>query len=788
MPVRGETDSRPPRPSLPPLLVAGLVLWATTALLWPPLRLVPAQILPVAGTTALGLATLLAPRILRGVRAGGVPLGVLAALAVLASVVLCAFWGGALRGSMALADAEGRSLDSAAWRVELTEDARRGDFGWHAEARLSCEDGRTLRARLNLPEDAALLQGQSLTVAGALRPPSETAAEYYWGAGLAASLTVSGSDFPSEERSLDSTPFVSLRQRALDLIDAHGGGNALLLQALVCGWRPAIGESGLYDCFKAVGLAHLVAVSGAHLSIVSLFVAGGLRLLRCGRRATALTSALFLIGYVAFTGMPVSALRAAIMAATGLFSLWTDRRNSALSALGLCLLLFVGIDPSAALSVSLALSAGSTLGIVLFAPLLSSAFAGHPRLKRVVGDPIALTGASALATQPYAAALFSQLPLLSPLANLVASPLFALACLVGFVAVLAACLVPVAAPWLIGVASTACAPLSLVVDALASLSGTCLPIDAVPLAAAALSCGLCLALWAWWPRVSIRSLTAAVTGAALILGLLRFPFGMAPDAIVMLDVGQGDAFIVRSGENVLLIDTGNQDALLKAALARQRVGRLDAVAVTHSDDDHCGSLPVLGDVAPAAALLVPEGLPACGCRACAELMEAAEAEGLVDDLVELSLGDTVRCGRFSLTVLWPERLADDGGNADSLCLLAFWDGDGDGAAEWTALFTGDAEAEQLGQLSDRLPAGGVDVLKVGHHGSKKSLDASLAERLSPAVALIGVGEHNRYGHPSREVLDLLDASGCATYCSDEAGDVVVAFSEDTLTVSAQRQG
>lgn len=111
------------------------------------------------------------------------------------------------------------------------------------------------------------------------------------------------------------------------------------------------------------------------------------------------------------------------------------------------------------------------------------------------------------------------------------------------------------------------------------------------------------------------------------------------------------------------------------------------MAVTHSDDDHCGSLPVLEDVAPAAALLVPEGLPACGCRACAELMEAAEAEGLADDLVELSLGDTVRCGRFSLTVLWPERLADDGGNADSLCLLAFWDGDGDGAAEWTALFT-----------------------------------------------------------------------------------------------------
>ena len=78
----------------------------------------------------------------------------------------------------------------------------------------------------------------------------------------------------------------------------------------------------------------------------------------------------------------------------------------------------------------------------------------------------------------------------------------------------------------------------------------------------------------------------------------------------MLDVGQGDAFIVRSGENVLLIDTGNQDALLKAALARQRVGRLDAVAVTHSDDDHCGSLPVLEDVAPACgATWCPRAFP-----------------------------------------------------------------------------------------------------------------------------------------------------------------------------------
>ena len=272
-----------------------------------------------------------------------------------------------------------------------------------------------------------------------------------------------------------------------------------------------------------------------------------------------------------------------------------------------------------------------------------------------------------------------------------------MACLVGFVAVLLACLAPAASPGLIGAAALACAPLSAVVNALASLQGSCVPIDAAPLAAAVLSGALCIGLWARWPRVSIGGLSGTAAAAVLALFVLRLPLGMPTDAIVMLDVGQGDAFLVRSGANALLIDTGNQDSLLKAALARQRVGRLDAVAVTHSDDDHCGSLSVLGDVAPASALLVPEGLPDCSCKACSELMAAARTEGLADALVELSPGDTVRCGKFSITVLWPERLADDGGNADSLCLLASWDGDGDGAAfvEWAEKFPEDMPYDYL---------------------------------------------------------------------------------------------
>lgn len=752
-------------------------------MLWPLLRMAPAGVLVAAAAVSAALAVTFGACALHRTRHKRASIALLVSLSALCAISLCAFSAAALRNHMESTAAEG---DATTWRATLAEDARRGEFGWHAKAQLVDDAGRRLSARLNLPEGEPLLQGDVLEVRGSLRNPSAAASEYYWNAGLAGSI--SAHDNLTRDSALQSRPpRVELRQQVLSIIAKHADDSSPLLQALVCGWRTPIEETGLYDQFRTVGLAHLVAVSGAHLSIVTVFAASILRTLRLNRRLQTIACSLFLAGYVAFTGMPVSALRAALMAAAGLFSLWTDRRSSALSALGLCLLVFVGLDPPCALSASFALSAGSTLGIVLFAPLLSSAFEGRTLLKKALGDPLALTAASALSTQPYAAALFSQLPLLSPVANLIAGPLFTLACLVGFPCALCAWAFPSVASWLIGAAALACAPLSAAASALASLPGTCLPVDAAPAAAAALSCSLCAILWAVWPRIRIRGLVTAAGGIALILAMARAPLASA-DGIVMLDVGQGDAFLVRSQGRSLLIDTGNQDGPLKAALARQRVTALDAVAVTHSDDDHCGSLSALGEVAPPNSLLAPEELYQCPCKACVEFVDEAGREGYGSKMIGLALGDTLRCGRFALTVVWPEKLAEEGGNADSLCLLCEWDGDGDGEAEWTALFVGDAEAEQLHQLTDRLPAHGVDVLKVGHHGSRKSLDAPLVERLSPSIALISVGEGNRYEHPSGEALELLGAIGCVTYRSDESGDVSVAFSEDRLTVSTQRQG
>ena len=165
----------------------------------------------------------------------------------------------------------------------------------------------------------------------------------------------------------------------------------------------------------------------------------------------------------------------------------------------------------------------------------------------------------------------------------------------------------------------------------------------------------------------------------------------------MLDVGQGDAFLVSSCGQTLLVDTGNEDRKLRDALASVGVRRVDAVAVTHPDDDHCASLQSLVSYADVGAFLCAAPMLECGCEKCKGLLETAKAAVGEEGVTALDVGDVLHVGRFEMEVVWPESYEDEGGNADSLCLMARLDCDGDGAFDWKALFTGDAESGQLEQ-------------------------------------------------------------------------------------------
>ena len=774
-----DADEAGSKPSATPLLVLALGLWAGCACAYTAGEGIPGPICVATSIAALALAGAFSILFVRGIARTCM----LAALGVALGVSLGAAASCALHNAHEAAS----GTDYGAWVFEAQSDARAGSYRSSVTARAtSVPSGEVYRVEVSLPTnlDARILQGCVFSGNAKLKEPSDTQMIRTWRNGVEAVCSLSSCDILETAGPLAA--MTSFRESAIDFLEQTGDDAGALAEALVCGYREPLRDTELYRSFKIVGLAHLVAVSGAHLSIVCAFFAALLGRLRCPRAASVVIQSAFVLAYLLLAAAPVSAIRASIMALAGLSSFFARRRRSSAAAIGLCIVSMIALAPETAVSASFFLSAASTLGIVMLSGLFESWFASI-RLPHALGAALALTFSASVATTPYSAALFSQLPLISPLANIVAAPLFTLACVGGLFCTLLGLVLPPATPMALFAVHGTAQVLTLAVDSLAQVPYASVPVSLPELPTLVCSLVAAFALWALWPRPNAATLfvLAGTATAAALVAVLVVP-RFAPDEIVMLDVGQGDAFLVRSRGAAVLIDTGNEDGLLLEGLARHGVFALDAVLVSHADDDHCASLPALRGAVRVGAVGIAEDAVRCPCASCKKLVSSAEATVGEENVVPLALGDGIACGNFALRVISPEHFADQGGNADSVCLLASLDSDGDARPDWTALFCGDAESEQLAALVQSGALGAVDVYKVGHHGSRAAITPELARAISPSISLVSVGENNRYGHPVASTLGALEQAGSRVFRTDEQGDVSCEFTATGVRVETLR--
>lgn len=684
------------------------------------------------------------------------------------------------------ADAAGETV------IELVQDGQPGRFGERVRGRVSLPSGGTARVQVSLADAPALMAGARIAVRVNWSAPDAASADSLWRAGICATARAA-----SAELRPDAGPAASLRAlrgralEALASLDTPAAGRhdgVSFLQAVLLGWRAGLFDSGWYAAAQTDGLAHMVAVSGAHLAIVCGLALALLKRLRASRAVQLGVQAVLVTAFLVLTGVAVSAVRAAFMTVIGLSAFTARRRSYALGALSFAVVVMLALDPLAALSVSFLLSAGSTLGIVLFARPTAEALRVLLRRQRAgtVVQALALCLAAQLPTGPVAAAAFGRVSLIAPLANVAAGPLFTVVCGLGLpLAVLAGLGLPVQP--VLGVLAQACQVLCAALQAAAGLPGAAVPAYLDPAVAGLLALGVPAVLWALWPRPRVRTVLGG--GAVLVLAvalLLAVP-AVRGDQVVMLDVGQGDAFLLRSGGHAVLIDTGNHDDLLLQGLARQGIVHLDAVALTHADDDHCGSLSALAGTVRVDRVLFARDMLTCPADKARQVVsQAAQIAGSTDRLAGLSVGQQVTFGNFRLTVVGPDAFTEEGGNADSLTLLLQADDDGDGITDWTGLFCGDAEREQIAAYERAGRIGKVDLYKVGHHGSREAVDAATAAALGARVCLVSVGAHNRYGHPVAATLDALRQAGGTIWRTDEQGDVTCTLTAEALQVNAQR--
>jgi DNA internalization-related competence protein ComEC/Rec2 len=252
-----------------------------------------------------------------------------------------------------------------------------------------------------------------------------------------------------------------------------------------------------------------------------------------------------------------------------------------------------------------------------------------------------------------------------------------------------------------------------------------------------------------------------------------------PDAegftIYFIDVGQGDATLVvdRSGAS-LLVDGGRSGRRIRDRLQRLGVKDLDSIAMTHPDSDHIGGLPQVLELYPIEHIYLNGG--ESDTQIFAQLTAGVTAEG--GAVTTVSRGDVIPLGGLRLQVLHPGGLTGES-NVDSLVLLV-------SCGNVSVLLTADAEAESEQAMLAAGVLGDVDVLKVGHHGSRTSTTAEFLARVRPEVGVISAGQDNSYGHPHPEVVARLEAANVQLFTTDTTNaDNTLALTSDCRSYQFQ---
>lgn len=247
-----------------------------------------------------------------------------------------------------------------------------------------------------------------------------------------------------------------------------------------------------------------------------------------------------------------------------------------------------------------------------------------------------------------------------------------------------------------------------------------------------------------------------------------------------IDVGQGDCTLFLSGDEAMLIDSGEKENAQTVLNTMDELGvkKLDYLVVTHAHTDHMGGMADILAVMPTEHILLSEPSDQSGSAAVYEaFLDAADASGAEIILAKPDM--TFSMGYASCKVLAPFEVSQSEENNNSVVLHIT-------AGPTSFLMTGDAETAVEKQIASRYPDLRATILKVGHHGSKTSTSRDFLTLLQPETAVISVGAGNSYGHPADDILTRLEDSGVKYYRTDISGTVTVTCTTETYYISTQR--
>lgn len=581
-------------------------------------------------------------------------------------------------------------------------------------------------------------------------------------------------------------PWYRMRQAFSRSLESVMGDNARIAVALLLGSREGL-SAAEQNAFQELGIAHVMSVSGLHVSILGGIVCWLMDRLGMKRRSQLPVMAVFLSAYCALTGFSPASIRAAVMLIIYSISRVLLRTPDRLTILSGAMLIVLVLQPLEATGAGFVLSFSAMLGITLHSHSVSAIlrrFLAIPermpkerlhrlfaRFRSFIADSLTVSFCAQLGVLLPTMVYFHQLPLYGILINMLIVPLVSLVLMPLYVTLLPLSLIPVLGPLAGRTASIATDILLWMVQLLARLPHASIR-TAAPSTLACIGLGMALVILSRRiPGSFLRRLAAAVLVATVTV---CFAWLDRPCEVryIQLSAGQADSALLLDGDQTILIDCGADGGYALDYLMDEN-RNIDALIITHLHLDHIGGVLQLLD-SPVEIKQVYLPLNAEQQRAdedALKLLEQIRSAGI--PVAELASGDELRYNKVSLRALWPLRKqARTGHPANEMPLVLSIDLNG-----YTILNASDLEGMYENYCA--IPA---DVLKVAHHGSASSTSMEYLRFVSPQVALISCSSGSKY-LPGFETLVRLKESGAEILRTDECGDITLSVQNGLLTVS-----
>lgn len=589
-----------------------------------------------------------------------------------------------------------------------------------------------------------------------------------------------------------------LRQHIIDAIDHHvTGAPAAFLKGILLGLRGGISPE-VKETFSNTGVIHVLAISGLHVGLIAGLFFGFFRLLRLPENWASLAVIITLIVYCFLTGGSPSVVRASIMGSVILLGNVVNRQGDIYNSLALAAIIILVISPSDIFYVGFQMSFGATLAIVYLVPRMQSWLpsAWLPEKPATVGARFRkwalmlflVSLAAQIGTTPMAVYYFNRLPLISLAANLVVVPM------IGLILGLALAAVVFDAIHLFLGYSLMATVLAIVETLLGIVAWFAdFPFAYITLPTPdPLTICLFIAIVAVGARVreSVRARRWALILLLIFANKLTW-FQVAEQwdpkmEIVFLDVGQGDATFIKSPNGrTILIDGGDVEGdfsfgerVIAPYLRHRGLNRIDCVVLSHPHDDHLGGLVYILENFEVGHVL-DAGQPYDSYRY-QRFMSLIVAKN-IDYRVVRENDQITGFAPLEIKVLHPSAdyaefyFAQDGFNTNdgSVTLKITYD-----AVD--CLFTGDLEEDAEEELFDD-PELDCEVVKAPHHGSITSSTLELIHATTPEVVYVPCGRHNKFKHPSAEVMRRYRSVGSNIFRADLHGALLVETDGQNLT-------